>query len=198
MRESGPRADHPDSDLARRSHHLRAARSAGARGRARGCHRRPRGGGRRALGGETEPSRFLGNVSRSCTSEFESYIRFLGSYFFVRGLEREDIEQEAWIAVWLAPPGLERMAARRQVLDLIKMANRRPEFHRFMEDPASHVDVETVVAARERLREVIDAATTPMEKIAVGRAARGEPISRHESGLGVALWRLRQRLMDAA
>lgn len=135
---------------------------------------------------------------RSVTPEaIERYISFLGSYFFARGLDREDIEQEARIAVWLAPAGLERMAARRQVLDLIKIANRKPELHRFMQDPAASIDVERVVAARETLRELIDAAHTPAEKIGLGRALRGEPISRTESTIGVALWRLRQRLADA-
>lgn len=123
----------------------------------------------------------------------DRYCRWLSYYFHVPGLDPDDLYQEACIAAWLAP-GHERIAARRQMLDLIKISQRRPRTTRLTAETAVSPDVIDTVITREQLRAVVDAPLTRHEAIALGRAARGEPIQRHEKALGVAYWRARRRL----
>lgn len=129
-------------------------------------------------------------------SPIEAYVRFLGSYFYAEGYDREDIEQEARIAAYLAPAGLERMAARRRVLDLVKHAQRekRGRLVELEREVASRLDVLEEVVIRETLRDVLSMRMTDSEREALGRVVRGEPIGRNEPRLGAAIWRLRKRL----
>ena len=119
----------------------------------------------------------------------DSYCRWLSGYFFVAGLDMDDLYQEARIAAWLAP-GHERTAARRRILDLLKMSQRRPRLCVLHDRHA----VPDPLEGRERLRLIVDAPRTDNERVAVGRALRGEPIGRHEKALQVALIRVRERL----
>lgn len=123
----------------------------------------------------------------------DGYCRWLGSYFYAEGYDRDDICQEAMLAAWLAPSGLERVAARRRVLDILKAARRRPRFVELVEveTPDNVVDA---VDARDRLRAVLAAARTENERVAIARVMRGEPIARDEKALQVALWRLRRKV----
>ena len=84
----------------------------------------------------------------------DGYCRWLGSYFYAEGYDRDDICQEAMLAAWLAPSGLERVAARRRVLDILKAARRRPRFVELVEveTPDNVVDA---VDAGDRLRAVL-------------------------------------------
>jgi hypothetical protein len=128
-------------------------------------------------------------------SSFDGYVRFLSRYFYVDGLEPDDLEQEARLAAWLAPAGLERIAARRRVLDLLKASRRmkRGVAVEFVTEPASSVDVFAVVSARETLRGVLEGKLSPSEAEALGRLVRDEPIRRGEKRLESALYRFRQR-----
>lgn len=135
------------------------------------------------------------DVSGAVT-DVDRYCRHLAAFFFVDGLDRDDLFQEARLAAWLAPVGAERIAARRRILDLLKFAQRRPRFAPAIEDMRlvdARADVVDLAAARERLRAVC-AVPGRSERIALGRALRGEPIRRHEKALQVALHRVRLRL----
>ena len=66
-------------------------------------------------------------------NELERYARWLSSYFYVPGMDKQDLRQEARLAMWLARPGCERIAARRRILDLLKMSQRRPQFVELVE-----------------------------------------------------------------
>ncbi len=123
----------------------------------------------------------------------DPYCRWLSRYFYAPGCDADDLFQEARVAAWRAPAGLERVAARRRVIDVVRSARRRPEF-------ASEVELEErdsvadVVDARDRLRAVFAAAMTENERAALARVMRGEPIRRDEHALQTALWRLRRKL----
>jgi len=125
----------------------------------------------------------------------EAYCRWLSRFFFAPGHDADDLAQEARIAAWLCPEH-PRLAARRQVLDVIKIARRRPQFTK-LHDVPSTADVVTLVEARERLRGVL-AVSAPREREALGRVLRGEPIRRHEKALQQALVRARRRLVSCA
>lgn len=124
----------------------------------------------------------------------DPYCHWLARYFFVPGMDADDLFQEARIAAWLAPSA-PRTAARRRILDLLKFSQRRPLIHRFDHSIIEPSDVVEIVAARETLRRIVTAPLTRNEAIALGRAARGEPIRRSEKSLGVAYWRARRRLV---
>ena len=123
----------------------------------------------------------------------ERYVGWLSSYFFAQGHDRDDLAQEARIAMLRAPAGLERVAARRRVIDVVRSARRRPVLVEAveLETPDNVVDV---VDARDRLRATLAAAQTENERAALLLVMRGEPIARHEKALQVALWRLRRKL----
>ena len=117
----------------------------------------------------------------------------MSRYFYAPGCDADDLFQEARLAAWLAPHGLERVAARRRVLDVVRAARRRPRLVAPVELEAPD-NVNDVVVTRERLRAVIAAARPGNERAALVRVLRDEPITRDEKALQVALWRLRQRL----
>lgn len=129
-------------------------------------------------------------------SGVEGHVRFLSSYFYVDGMDREDVEQEARIAAWLAPAGAERIAARRRIVDLLIASRRlkRGSLVELEDDLVSRIDVLEAVVVRETLRNVLAAPMSEAEREALGRVLRGEPIRRDEHRLGVAIWRLRRRL----
>lgn len=123
----------------------------------------------------------------------DAYCRWLGYFFFAPGYEPEDLAQEARIAAWLAPE-CPKIAARRQVLDVVKVANRKAVLCELDTEPATTADVVDVVDARERLRGVLAADLTPKMREAIGRVIRGEPIRYEEKALQGALARARRRL----
>lgn len=129
-------------------------------------------------------------------SNSEGYVRFLGSYFRIDGLDRDDVEQEARIAAHFAPAGLERLAARRRVIELLRRSRRggRPTFAVLEDVHPSSVDVLGSVCDRETIREAIESTGNGSEREALGRVLRGEPIERSNKRLGVAIWRFRQRV----
>ena len=67
----------------------------------------------------------------------ESYCRWLAGFFFVDGMDRHDIYQEAVLAAWLAPAGLEHVAARRRIIELLRRSQRggRPTFCELVDSP---------------------------------------------------------------
>ena len=75
----------------------------------------------------------------------------------------------------------------------MKAAQRRPRFAELVEVAAPDTVVD-VIDARDRLRAALAAAGTENERAALARVMRGEPIRRDEKALGVALWRLRQKV----
>ncbi len=124
----------------------------------------------------------------------DGYFRWLSRFFFASGMDSDDLYQEARLAAWLAPEH-PRLAARRQILDLVKIANRRsfdsvPD--RLATVPDRTADVVDLVEARERLRAIFD--LPPNEQRAIGRVIRGEPIRRSEKALQSSLVRARRRL----
>lgn len=105
----------------------------------------------------------------------ERYCRHLARFFFAPGYDREDMLQEARVAAWLAPCGLERVAARRRLIEIVRRSQRggRPELCPPVDVPDPQ-DVVDVVAARQRLRSVLATSFTDLEREALGRAVRGE------------------------
>src|SRR5215831_4659166 len=88
----------------------------------------------------------------------EAYCWWLACQFYVVGAEREDIYQEAWIAAWLEPRYPE-LAARRQVYDMIRKANRRslvPVDDDFLESQPARTSLVDLVDVRAQLRDLID------------------------------------------
>ena len=126
-------------------------------------------------------------------SNAERYCHWLASFFFVDGMDCDDIYQEAMVAAWLAPCGLERLAARRRVIELLRRSQRggRPTFCEFVDAPSSG-DVVDIVVARERLRDVLAADLSDLERTALGRVMRGEGCS--ERPFDNALQRARKKL----
>ena len=126
----------------------------------------------------------------------DAYCRWLSRHFYVRGCDRDDVVQEALLAAWLSP-NYPRLAARRQVMDMMKVANRRAfDSTEYADIPCRTSDVVDVVAAREHLREVLSSVRTEAEREALGRTIRGEPVDVGADGkrLSVALSRFRRRL----
>ena len=123
----------------------------------------------------------------------DRYCHWLASFFFVDGMDRDDIYQEASLAAWLAPCGLERLAARRRVIELLRRSQRggRPTFCKLVDTPAG-VDVVDLVAHRERLHHVLTANLSDLERSAIGRVVRGE--SCPKGPLDNALQRARRKL----
>lgn len=121
------------------------------------------------------------------------YARWLSRYFYVAGYEPEDLYQEAVIAIWRAPEGLERLCARRRVIELLRRSQRagRPTFVGLV-DAESPEDVVDVAAAREELRRVLSVPLSDLEREALGRAARGEACSGRR--LDNALQRARKKV----
>ena len=130
-------------------------------------------------------------------TDLEPYVRFLATYFFVAGMDAEDLAQEARLAAWLAP-GNERIAARRRILDLLKFAQRRPRFALLVDEPVAPDSIVDLIAARERLRRVLATPLTDRERSALGRAIRGEPIARGEKAAQGALARARRKVACAS
>ena len=124
----------------------------------------------------------------------DGYIRRLAREYRVPGMGAEDVEQECRIAAWQAPDHA-RLAARRQVFDLLRVALRKPMFVEIVEVAAPDT-VADVVDARERLRCILAEPRTANEREALRRVLRGEPVETGNNGkaLSVALWRLRQKL----
>lgn len=121
----------------------------------------------------------------------ERYCRWLARVFFVVGMDSDDLAQEARLAAWLAPPGAERIAARRRILDLIKFSQRRPLFAPEVEI-ANSADVVDLVLARERIRGALASPLSDRERHALGRAIRGESVA--EKSIENALARARRKL----
>jgi hypothetical protein len=120
----------------------------------------------------------------------EGFVRYLGSRFFAPGYDREDIEQEARLAMFLCPE-YPRLAARRRVIDIVKRPRIRWEQIREVASPGDVVDR---IDARVTLERVLRAPRTRNEEVAVGRVLRGEPIRRHEKTLQGTLYRFRKRV----
>jgi DNA-directed RNA polymerase specialized sigma24 family protein len=123
----------------------------------------------------------------------DPYCHWLSRYFFIDGLDSDDLYQEAAVAVWMAPAGMERLCARRRVIELLRRSKRggRPEFVE-LGDVASPDRMVDLVAARERLRAVVNAPLSDLERCAVGRVARGEGCPK--GPLDNALQRARKKL----
>lgn len=125
----------------------------------------------------------------------DAYCRWLSRYFFAVGHDSDDLYQEARLAAWLAEPCHARVAAMRQVLDVIKIANRKPLLTEPI-DVSCGSDMADRVEAREFLR--LLPSLPPNERQALGRVIRGEPIRRHEKALQSSLVRARKRLESHA
>lgn len=126
------------------------------------------------------------------TARDDAYCRWLSRFFYAPGHEPDDLAQEARLAM-LRAPHTKRVAARRQVLDVVKVANRRA-FYSWEYPEQRAPDLDDRLNARESLRLILSEPQTENERVAVGRTLRGEPIRRHEKALQVALGRVRARL----
>lgn len=137
-------------------------------------------------------------VTAATPASIEGYVRALGRVFYASGHDREDIEQEARIGAWLAPAGLERVVARRRVLDLVNKANRRRlEFFPEEYDPPSRIDVVEVVAARERLRRLAAVELSPVQREAVRRVVIDGEAYAGDKRIDNALYAARQKFRKA-
>lgn len=108
-------------------------------------------------------------------------------------MDRDDLYQEARVAMWLAPKGVERVAAYRRIVELLRRSRRggRPTFCELADTHAT-ADIVDLVTDRERLRGVLAAKLSDLERTAVGRAARGEGCPK--GPLDNALQRARKKL----
>ncbi len=122
-------------------------------------------------------------------SEIDAYCRWLSRYFFAPGLEPDDLYQEARLAAWLAPKCHARVAARRQVLDVVKIARRKPLLSKEIDVSSPH-DTAERVESRELLRAILFHPLPPRERsaldrqlagVAIGRAARTEHMARYRA-----------------
>lgn len=122
----------------------------------------------------------------------ERFAQYLAHKFFAPGYDREDMAQEARIAMWQAPEGIERLCARRRLIEIVRRSQRggRPAFCE-LHDIEDAADVVDLVSARDRLRDVLAASLTDLERTAVGRTLRGE-LCRHP--YDNALYRARRKL----
>lgn len=127
------------------------------------------------------------------TASEDRYCRWLSHYFFVAGYDDEDLYQEARLAMWLAPAGLERVAARRRVIELLRRSKRggRPTHVELVEAESSDNLVD-IAAARAELRRVLAFPLSDLERKALGRVIRGEFCT--EKRLDNALQRVRKKL----
>ena len=128
----------------------------------------------------------------------ENYVRFLARKFYAPGYDRDDLAQEARLAMWLAPRGIERLVARRAVIEIVRRARRggRPEFSE-LHDEHEGGDLLDLLEARETLRGVLSARLSAVEREALGYVIRGEPYARSKR-LDNAVMRARRKLRMAA
>ena len=123
--------------------------------------------------------------------------------FYWPGADRDDVRQEAAYAAILAARSHDpargslrsfvRLVVTRHLTEQVRRERyRRPQFSELPETVSAQGSVVDLVHARERLRTVLAADLTPMERTALGRAARGEPCT--EKRLDNALQRARRKL----
>ena len=127
----------------------------------------------------------------------DAFCRWLSRHYFVVGMDADDIYQEARLAAWLAPAGLEHIAARRQVYDLMRIGQRR-RFDTLGHDmesvSRSSSDVVDIVDARDRLRAIMAAPRTENERTALRHRVSGTPIPNSAKSVWGAWLRMRDRV----
>jgi hypothetical protein len=96
--------------------------------------------------------------------------------------------------MWLAPEGLERVAAYRRVVEILRRSKRggRPTFCELHEEHAIRDDVADIAVARERVRELARIGLSDLEREALGCVVRGEACPK--GPLDNALQRARRKL----
>src|SRR3990167_6639113 len=108
----------------------------------------------------------------------------IASRFYWPGADRDDVRQEAAFAAIVAERSHEpargnlrsfvRLVVTRHLTEQVRRERyRRPQFSELAETMGTPDNVVDLVAARERLRTVLAADLTPVERTALGRAARG-------------------------
>ena len=180
----------------------RAARRRRCLSRAPGCRIRGLQSGRSSRITRLHRARRALDLSRrqGAPVNIDAYCRWLARYFFARrATTRRTSNQEARIAAWLAPSGLGRVAARRQVMNVVRRAQRHPRLAPEVEIEVADT-VTNVVDARERLRAALAEARTENERTALGsHPARRTHRLRGEGAPGRALApaaQARRRLED--
>lgn len=127
----------------------------------------------------------------------ERYVTWLSRYFFCPGWTEEDLAQEARLAMWLSSPGAEKVAARRRLITIVnREVNQRPQFWPELDDAHHEPDMAEIIDRRDRIRLLFSTPLSEIERVALGRAVRGEPCS--EKRLDNALHRAKTKLREAA
>lgn len=145
--------------------------------------------------------------------------RLVASEFYAPGMERDDMIQEALIALWIAArgwtpeggasfPSFARIVIRRRLASVVLGAlalKHGPLNDSVRDNPelgedvllVDGVDTERVVIARDRLRRIIGALDrlTPMEREALADRLNGEPVTKQRDN---AWQRARGKLQEAA
>ncbi len=113
--------------------------------------------------------------------QLERIVRAVSRRYFWPGATREDVEQEARLALVQAQPDDPTLAwviAERHLVEQVRReTRRRPQFSELRETVPARENVVELVEARDRLRSVLGARLTDRERYMVGRAIRGETLN---------------------
>lgn len=112
-------------------------------------------------------------------SQLADYCRIVhrqSQNFWWQGATREDVEQEAWLAIYEARPASHALAktiVRRRLRDKLRAEQRRPQFSVLIEarDVTDPVDV---IEARQGLERLARLALSDVERDAMIRALNGD------------------------
>ena len=130
-------------------------------------------------------------------TEFANIARSQARKFFWPGATREDVEQEALLALCRHQPSSPQLAKtiiRRHLIEQVRReTQRRPQCVQGGEADARSdtFDLVQLIEERERLRAVLNAPLSDLERAAVGRTLRGEPCYHPYDN---ALYRARRKL----
>ena len=130
--------------------------------------------------------------------EYAPIVRGISREFFWPGADREDVQQEAWLALIEAKPenrALASVVIRRRLIDRLRYHDHRPQFAAEV-DTADSETVHDIVERREMLRLILAVDLTDLERVALGRVIREEPLTSKSDDN--ARQRARARLRAAA
>lgn len=135
----------------------------------------------------------------------DDVIRTLASRYYWPGADWDDVAQEARYALerarrvfdptrgasWLT---FAWVRVRGHLIEQVRReTKRRPQFATLTDQHEAPGELVDLVDARERLRRVVSTPLSALEREALGKALRGEPI-KHPKAIDNALWRARRKV----
>lgn len=134
-------------------------------------------------------------------SEFTGIVRKAARTYFWPGADREDVEQEAWLALERAKPeshALAKVVVHRHLIEQVRReTRRRPQFSLLTDTHADPVVLEEIAEQREQVRRIATACLSQSERRALVVMLNGEPYKGNKS-VDNALTRARRKLRQAA